>query len=405
MSGAYSLVAWIVCAGLIAGIASCLAEVSSRYDKSGGPYLIALDAFGPSVGFITGWLTWVSRVLAVATICGLLAEYAGLFADWLAHGAGRIAFVTLVISAITALLLAGIRQTAWVSTSLTAGKITFLVGFAIVACLLADTWTVTPGRSPSFTSVATTVSLLLFAFFGFENGSIAAGETANPQRSVPFAILTSVALVTALYVLVQYACMVTLPGLSESRRPVADAAIVIFGSSGGLIVAGGAIVLMLGTLLSQMIGTTRTLMAMGEQEQLPSFVASLHRVRRVPVSATLITSGAALAATLLSTFTSALTITVITRVLMYAIVCLALPVLRRRQHVLPAFRLKSGTTIALVSAALSVSLIVTAATRDIAATAVMAALGWSVWKSVRGFSARHRELLPSPQTTPPSSRR
>jgi amino acid transporter len=387
MSGAYSLAAWIVCAGLVAGIASCLAEVSSRYEQSGGPYLIALDAFGPSIGFITGWLTWVSRVLAVATICGLLSEYAGVFADWTTRGAGRIALVTVIISTITALLLAGIRQTAWVSTSLTAGKIAFLAAFAIAAYLMADTWIVTAGRPPSLTSFATTVSVMLFAFFGFENGSIAAGETDDPQRNVPFAILTSIALAAALYVLVQYACMLTLPGLSESRRPVADAAVVIFGSSGGSGVAAGAIVLMLGTLLSQMIGTTRTLMAMGEQEQLPSFIATLHRGRRVPVFATLVTAGAALAATVFSTFTTALTITVVTRVLTYSIVCLALPVLRRRQHVAPAFRLGSGPAIALMSAALSVWLIVTAASPDIAATAAVAGLGWIVWRGGRAFSA------------------
>lgn len=382
-SGAYSLVAWIVCAGLVAGIAACLAEVTSRYKKSGGPYLVALDAFGPSVGFITGWLTWVSRVLAVATICGLLVEYASLFADWIARGAARATLVSLVIGSIAALLLTGIRTTAWVSTTLTIAKIVFLALFVIGALLYAGTPMVTPGPAMSLTGGAATVSVLLFAFFGFENGSISTGETTEPQRNVPFAILTSIALVTVLYVLVQYACMLTLPGLGESRRPVADAAVLILGSSGGQVVAAGAIILMLGTLLSQLIGTTRTLMAMGEQGQLPSLFARLHEVRRIPSLAILITAGAALAATLLSTFASAIAITVATRVSIYVIVCLALPVLRRRHGDAAPFRLRYGSAIALMSAALSCSLIATASRRDIAVTVVMALLGWFVWRLAR----------------------
>ncbi|HZM93906.1 MAG TPA: APC family permease [Vicinamibacterales bacterium] len=382
MSGAYSLVAWVVAATLVAGIALCLAEVSSRYDKSGGPYLIALDAFGPTVGFVTGWLIWVSRVLAFATVCGLLVEYVGLFADGAARGAGRVAFVSSVVAALTCLLLSGIRQTAWVSTLLTVVKVALLVVFAIGGLLLAQAPVVIVGTAPSFASFTATISVLLFAFFGFENGPIATGETVDPRRNLPFAILASVAIVSVLYVVVQYACIVTLPGLAESRRPLADAATLMLGSVGGRIVAGGAIVVMLGTLLPQMIGTTRTLMAMGEQGQLPSQFSVLHEKRRVPVLATLLCAVAALAATLLSSFTTAITITVATRVFTYVILCLALPVLRTRRAGAP-FHLRAGIVIALMSAVLSLSLITTAALRDVVATAIVAVSGWIVWRVVR----------------------
>jgi APA family basic amino acid/polyamine antiporter len=382
LSGEYSLVAWVVCAGLAAGIALCVAEVSSRYDQSGGPYLFTFDAFGPSVGFVIGWLMWISRALAFAAVCGLLVEYAGFFVEPATRGAGRVALVSLVVGGITALLLAGIRQTAWVSTALTVAKVALLGAFALVGILFAG-MPLDVGPAPSFTSFATTVSVVLFAFFGLENGPIASGETASPQRNLPFAILTSIAIVTALYLMVQYACIVTLPGLSQSRRPIADSATLILGSSGGQIVGAGAIVVMLGTLLTQMVGTTRILMAMGQQGQLPSGIASLHPVRRVPVLATLMSAGIALAATLLSTFTSAIAITVATRVFVYAAVCLALPVLRARQQAPPVFRLRAGNMIALLSATLCLSLIGTSTVRDILATVTVSAVGWIVWRCVR----------------------
>jgi amino acid transporter len=227
------------------------------------------------------------------------------------------------------------------------------------------------------------MSVVLFAFFGLENGPIASGETASPQRNLPFAILASIAIVTALYLMVQYACIVTLPGLSQSRRPIADAATLILGLSGGQSVSAGGIVIMLGTLLTQMVGTTRVLMAMGQRGQLPSAIAGLHPVRRVPVLATVISAAMALAATLLSTFTSAIAITVATRVFVYAAVCLALPVLRARRQAPSPFRLSAGTLIASLSAALSLSLIGTASIRDIVATAAVGAGGWIVWWGVR----------------------
>ena len=64
---------------LIGVIAICFAEVGSRFMDSGGPYLIARTALGPSVGFVVGWLYWISRVLTFATICNLLVAYVGRF--------------------------------------------------------------------------------------------------------------------------------------------------------------------------------------------------------------------------------------------------------------------------------------------------------------------------------------
>ena len=94
-------------------------------------------------------------------------------------------------------------------------------------------------------------------------------------------------------------------------------------------------------------------------------------------------SAAALAATLLSSFTTAITITVATRVFTYVIVCLALPVLRRTRRAEAPFHLRAGTGIALMSAVLSLSLITTAAVRDIVATAIVAVSGWIAWRVVR----------------------
>ncbi len=61
--GVYSIAAFLVCAVAVFIIILCFAEVSSRFDKTGGPYLYARSSFGPLPGFITGWLLLLTRFI------------------------------------------------------------------------------------------------------------------------------------------------------------------------------------------------------------------------------------------------------------------------------------------------------------------------------------------------------
>src|SRR4026207_336217 len=77
--GTYSLIAFVVCALVVALIILCFAEVSSRFDETGGPYLYAREAFQPAVAFEIGWLIWLARITAFAANCNLLINYLRYF--------------------------------------------------------------------------------------------------------------------------------------------------------------------------------------------------------------------------------------------------------------------------------------------------------------------------------------
>ncbi|HEY3138100.1 MAG TPA: amino acid permease, partial [Blastocatellia bacterium] len=77
--GSYSLIAFGVCAIVVALIILCFAEVGSRFGETGGPYLYAREAFGSTVGFEVGWLMWLARLTAFAANCNLLVDYLGFF--------------------------------------------------------------------------------------------------------------------------------------------------------------------------------------------------------------------------------------------------------------------------------------------------------------------------------------
>src|SRR3989454_5554078 len=77
--GAYSLIAFVVCALVVMLIILCFAEVRSRFNETGGPYLYAREAFGPTVAFAVGWLIWLARLPAFAANCNLLVSYLAFF--------------------------------------------------------------------------------------------------------------------------------------------------------------------------------------------------------------------------------------------------------------------------------------------------------------------------------------
>jgi len=359
--GSYSLFTWLLCATVVLGIALCLAEVSTRFRESGGPYLIAYTAFGPTLGFATGWLRLFTSVLAYATVCNLLLGYLPVVLPAAGTPGGRATVITAITGALAFVLVRGVRQTAWVSTAISVGKMVLLAGFVVLAAFYFQpsrvTWTPVPGAG----EFAAASLLSIFAFFGFEAGSISCGELADPDRDQPIAIFTSVGVTTLLYVLLQFACIGTLGSLATSTRPVADAATAMVGDAGGVVITAGAVVLLLGVLVSLMLGASRTLFAMAEREQMPRALARVHPRFRTPVAAIGIACLAAWASTLASTFTTAISIAVGTRVLSYIVVCAALPALRRRRDVAPArFRLPAGDLVAALSIIASLALIAAA---------------------------------------------
>ena len=109
-AGAWSLVAYVVCAAVVTLIILCFAEVSSRFDETGGPYLYARTAFGPVIGFEVGWMTWVSRVAAFAANTNLLVAYAVVFVPGVGEGPSRTVAIVGLVAALTASNIAGVRS-------------------------------------------------------------------------------------------------------------------------------------------------------------------------------------------------------------------------------------------------------------------------------------------------------
>src|SRR5205823_13672026 len=101
--GGYSLIAFVVCALVVMLIILCFAEVGSRFNETGGPYLYAREAFGPTVAFEVGWLIWLARLTAFAANCNLMVSYLGVFWPAANSAIPRALIITCVVLFLAAL--------------------------------------------------------------------------------------------------------------------------------------------------------------------------------------------------------------------------------------------------------------------------------------------------------------
>src|SRR5205809_1530242 len=121
--GAYSLIAFFACAFVVLLIILCFAEVSSRFDETGGPYTYARAAFGPTFAFEVGWLSWLARLTAFAANCNLMVSYLAFFWPAASSTIPRALIITGVVLSLTALNVFGVRQAAIASNLFTIGKL------------------------------------------------------------------------------------------------------------------------------------------------------------------------------------------------------------------------------------------------------------------------------------------
>lgn len=312
-------------------IALCFAEVSSRFDRTGGPYLPARAAFGRFVGFEIGWMMWFTRVSSQASVANGLALALAFYWPSLAEGLQRSALITVVTVVITWINIRGIKQSSWVVNVLTVGKLLPLGLFIVVGIWFVDgaRWATMP--PVTLGQAGSAALLLIFAYGGYEVTGILAGEAKDPRRDVPFAFVVTLVTVAIVMTLTSVVATGVLPAIAESRTPLADGAAVFLGVAGALLVSVGSSVSMAGNNMGQILNGSRTLFALAENGDLPRWFARVHPTYRTPENAILFTAVLALALALSGSFVFLAAVSAVARLVMYLAVCLATLVLRRQR--------------------------------------------------------------------------
>jgi APA family basic amino acid/polyamine antiporter len=263
-----------------ATVAYCNATSSARlaalYPHSGGTYVYGRERFGPFWGYLAGWSFTVGKLAS----CAAMALTVGLYV-WPAH-AHAVAVGAVV--ALTAVNYRGIGKSALATRVIVAVVLAVLAG--VVAAVMisgrADPARVTlTGGSP--TGVLQAAGLLFFAFAGYARIATLGEEVRDPARTIPRAIGIALTITFGVYAVLALTLMAILgPGLATATAPLADA--VRAAGAGGLepVVRIGAAVAALGSLLSLILGVSRTGLAMARDGHLPAALAAVHPRYRVP---------------------------------------------------------------------------------------------------------------------------
>ena len=381
--GTYSLIAFAACALVVALVVLCFAEVGSRFSETGGPYLYARVAFGPVVGFEVGWLMWLARVMAFAANCNLMIEYLGYFHPGITAGWPRAVMIIVTAASLTTVNVVGVRNAALFSDVFTVGKLIPLALFIIAGLFFLNPDNFSAPAQPALSSFPKSVLLLVYAFTGFEMAIIPAGETRDPQRNLPFALLTSLGLVVVIYIMIQAVCIGTLPELAASKRPLADASERFLGAIGASVITTGVVISIIGNLTVVILAGARLPFAMAGARELPRIFAATHDRFRTPHVAIIVTGAVMLALALPGTFISSLTVSAIARLLAYVVTCAGLIALRRRDEremrFKAQFKAPAGVAVSVAALGLCVWLLAHSTGRDARNAAIAATLGLLIY--------------------------
>jgi APA family basic amino acid/polyamine antiporter len=319
---------WGPVAFLAVGLASllvalCFAELGSRVEQTGGPYLYARAAFGRFVAFEIGWMQWIARITSQAGIANGIALALGFYWPVVTGGAGRVAVIAGVTLLIAWINLLGIRPSAFVVNLLTIAKLLPLALFIGIGVWFIEIDAVVPSGSVSLEQASAAALLLVFAFGGYDVIGVPAGEATDPRRQVPFAFVATIVAVTAVMTLAHVVAAGTLPQLAASGTPLADASAMFMGAAGALLVSVGSVVSMAGNSFGSVLTGSRMLFALAENGELPRFLAAIHRRYRTPANAILCMTAVILVLALSGSFVVLALASGVARLVIYAGTCAA----------------------------------------------------------------------------------
>lgn len=373
---------------LLAGLAVsllvlCYAQAASYFDQAGGSYLYAREAFGPFVGFQVGWMLLLTRIASAAALSNGLADAVTHFWPSAAGGNGRLLIVVGSLVALTGVNVIGVRSAARTGVVLAIAKLVPLAMFIAIGVFFVDMTQASPLATDAIpmSNLAKGALLLLFAYAGFENMPAAAAEYRNPRRDVPFAMLTMIAIVTAIYVAVQWIALGTLPGLAESATPLADASAQFGGMWLAIILTVGAAISILGTNSNTIMFGPRYLLALAVDGFGPAVLTRIHPRFRTPAVAIVTVGVLSLLLALSGSFVQLALLSVVARLFGYLATSLSVLILRRRhEQGERALRLPGGSLIPIAATLLSLGLLASAGLANLLAAGIALLVGALIYR-------------------------
>ncbi len=376
-------------------IIACFAEVASRFRDTGGPYLYVRSAFGRLLGIEVAWLVWFVRLTACAANVNLFAIYLAEFWRPATRPIPRFVILTALVGVLALTNFRGVRIGTRVNNVFTAAKLSALAFVCLIGSyFLISTHRLVPAAAAGLPPHGwpEAMVLLIFAYGGFEAALISTGEVRDPRRDTVFGLFAGLITCTIIYALVQWVVVGMLRDPGHSSRPLADVAGIVLGRAGASLVAVGALASIYGYLSGNMLATPRMTFALSEGGDFPHLFGAVHSRFHTPYVSIFIFALLVWIFAFFGSFAGNATLSAGARLFYYALVCAALPVLRRKEgsNGIPAdagFRLPAGTLFAALGVVICLAILTRVDFSNSLLLVSVIVLGYVNWLVVRKRTA------------------
>lgn len=276
--GSASILAYVFCGVVIILMMLCYAEVGSKITEPGGVYVYIEKSFGKYPGFLTAIFMLLANIAGDAAIANAIVEIIFRLLPPLQSELIRILFMLILFSGFGYLNIRGLKHGIGFVKLITILKVAPLLLIVFIGFKDVNLTNLVWDSVPSIQQVGETSLILFFAFIGAESALSVSGEVRNPQKTIPRAILISIFIIGAIYVIVQTVAQGVLgPSLPSFKdNPLGEVASHIFGPLGFTLLTIGAAVSMFGAISSDILSSPRIFFAASADKLIP--VKSLSRI-------------------------------------------------------------------------------------------------------------------------------
>jgi APA family basic amino acid/polyamine antiporter len=393
-AGAASPWLFLVIGILVITIVLTLAELSSYFKDSGGPVLFTTTAFGSLAGFGTGWILFISRMTAFAANTNILVNYVGAVWPVFEGEVTRALLITFISVTLTWANIIGVREGVRTMAVITFFKITPILLLIVLSLQHVSGDTLFPASMPTIDDLGGTTLLLIYAFVGFESATIVSGETKNPKKTLPSALVKTVIGIGVLYFLIVLAYIAVLPDAGPTGTALIDLGRELMGPTGVIIITLAAVFSIGGNLSSIMLAVPRLPFAMAEERLLPRWFGHVHEKYATPSNSILLLGGLGLVFAVSGTFVMLAAASSLTRLIAYMLCIASLPVIRKKaseEERREAYRLKGGYAIPVAAMMLCLWLTAQAEMRSWLVTGGLLAVGLVFYALSAGRRARQQK--------------
>ena len=389
---------WLSAGLLTLGGSLIAAEWAAGCPATGGVYVYLSRAFSPAVGFLWGWaMFWTMHTGIIAAIAMVFARYLGVLVPMSDPTLRLVAAGAVIV--LSAVNYVGVRQGSSLQTALTVVKVVAILAVIVLAFAIGPRAAVPSLASGDVSprGFLLAVAAGLFAFGGWHMVTYAAGETIEPQRTIPRALIVGTVIVTGCYVLLNAAYLHVLPvtRVITSTRVAADAADAVLGRGGAVCMTVLVLVSSFGALSGIVLAGPRGYLAMARDGLLFSRVGETHPRYRTPHRAIIMQAIWACVLVGTGSYRVLVARVVYTEWIFFALLAIGLIIVRRSAAFRPAFRAPLGTVLPIafaVTALLVAGNQIVTAPLDSLTGLLLVLAGWPIFL----LWSRKRHLTPTP---------